>query len=132
MEQALDLGAVGGGAVRVRAAAGMHKQRHGALQLRVALVPLLLRHPRPRLIYFARMRLHGNHVAPSNSHDSLKYPPHNTTDTSKEDHTLDAIKQYNIMPPLLVAGTEVQAKPICTNWELMGAPSRREKRCRRQ
>ena len=52
-----DLLAVAGGALRVGAAAGVHQEAHGALQLRRALHALLLRHPHPRLVHLARVRL---------------------------------------------------------------------------
>ena len=57
VEEALDLGAVAGGALRVGTATCMHQQRHRARQLRVALRSLLFRHSRPRLVDLARVRL---------------------------------------------------------------------------
>jgi len=50
VEQPLDLGAVAGAAVGVFAAARVHQERHRALQLCVALRPLVVRHARPRLV----------------------------------------------------------------------------------
>lgn len=65
VEQALDLGAVCGGAFWVGAGARVHQKRHRALQLGIALAALLVRHPRPRLVDLPRVRLqqeiHNDH-----------------------------------------------------------------------
>ena len=60
LEQLLDLLAVGGVALRVVAARGVHQQLHGALQLGSTVRLLLVRQPHLGVVHRRQVGLHSN------------------------------------------------------------------------